>query len=506
MRKLLFCQILLCLLSIPLFAQSIDDTFAKKTMQSDLKIFKKIRAAANSGLYKYRTKTQIDSIYQWAEQAIEESSTYLDFYNIICQLTDFEGSAHNATRLAAKYKENLRREESGYFPYPIKWIAGKWIVNFENEAIPVGAEILKINGVPIEEIILNLYKYHTTDGVNSTGKRTGIRSGFSINYRFRYGRHEEYVVTYKTHEDNSVKDKTLNSVSYASYWKNFNKRFSKSFDQIYYADLKENEKYKYEQINASTGHLTIYTFSMGNEKSATHKRYLAFLDSTFNSIKLANIENLIVDVRNNSGGTDPNDLVTYSYLTNRTFQENTQAWISFNKIPYLKYAYTKIPRFLRPIGVVFTGYNRNFRKQFPVEKDGNYFQDETSDDRQIRKPRDNAFTGNIYLLINPEVASAASLFAAMVAGIENTTVIGEETVGGYFGHNGHTPLGYILPESKIETFFSVVNLEQDVPRKSNQKYNRGIIPDYKVSQSHKDYLQHEDTQLEFVLEKLKEKL
>ena len=73
------------------------------------------------------------------------------------------------------------------------------------------------------------------------------------------------------------------------------------------------------------------------------------------------------------------------------------------------------------------------------------------------------------MLISPAIASAGSLFAAMVAGNENTFTIGEETMGGYYGHNGHTPLAYKLPKSKISTFFSVVNLEQDVPKKIKSK-------------------------------------
>jgi len=63
-----------------LFGQSIDDSFSRKKMKEDLKVFKRIRLEANSGLYKYRTKEQIDSIYVWAKNKVENSSTYLDFY------------------------------------------------------------------------------------------------------------------------------------------------------------------------------------------------------------------------------------------------------------------------------------------------------------------------------------------------------------------------------------------------------------------------------------------
>ena len=204
--------------SIGIFAQSIDEPFSKERMKKDLVVFKEIRLKANSGLYKYRTIEQIDSIYNWADQHIEKSSTYLDFYNIICRLTDYEGSCHNNTSLPKKYIKKLREENQGYFPYPIKWIDGKWLINYENGEIPLGSEIISINGIPILEIIENLYKYYTTDGQNTTGKRIGIRTHFAKYFRFHYGQQEIFDVVFKSKYPNEVESKTLQSVGYKDYY------------------------------------------------------------------------------------------------------------------------------------------------------------------------------------------------------------------------------------------------------------------------------------------------
>lgn len=64
-------------------------------------------------------------------------------------------------------------------------------------------------------------------------------------------------------------------------------------------------------------------------------------------------------------------------------------------------------------------------------------------------------------------------------------------------------LEYKLPKSKIEFYFSVVNLEQDVVTKDNQKYNSGIIPTIEVVQSFKDFLANKDTQLNFTKDLIK---
>ena len=483
------------------FTQSINDIFPKSKMQKDLQLFKDIRVKANSGLYKYRTKVQIDSIYHWAHTEIEKSNTYLDFYNIICQLTDFEGSLHNDTSLPDNYIQNLKKEKFGYFPYPIKWIDDRWLMNYENSKIPLGSEILSINGMSITEVISKLYKYYTTDGTNTTGKRIGVRKHFSKFYRFHFGQQEEFIISFKNSKTNLIEEKTLKSVSYFKYYQNFENRYSRPFDQFYYSEIQKDQKYTYERVDSLTGILTINTFAMGNESSEEHKNYSSFLDSIFTKIKIEKLENLIIDVRENGGGTDPNDLITYSYLTQRKFQENKQGWISFKKLPFVRHIVINIPKLIRPF--VAWIYNKRLQKEFYLERSKSYYQGPLSNDHKIRTPHKNAFTGTIYLMISPAVASAGSLFAAMMAGNKNTMVIGEETMGGYYGHNGHTPLAYRLPKSGIETLFSIVNLEQDVPKKSNQIYDRGIIPDYKISQSYKDFLIHKDTQMEFTLDLVK---
>lgn len=501
--KITTAVILMFFISFYSNGQSIDEQFTQKKMKQDFEIFKQISKETNSGLYKYRTKQQIDSIYNWGNLQIEKLITYRDFYNLICTISNFEGSVHNDVSLPKKYVENLKNENYGYFPYPIKWIDDKWLINIDGEQIPLGAEIIELNDTKIEKIIPEFYKYYSTDGNNLTGKRIGLMTSFSKYYRLHFGLTQNFKINYVNPISKQLETKNVEGVDYKTYIEKFRKMHSMSIDQFYYADLKENQKYNYKQLDSITGILTIHTFDMGNETTKEHLKYKQFLDSIFVDIKTTGLKNLIVDVRNNGGGTDPNDLITYSYLTNRNFQENIQAWISFNKIPMLKYIDHKVPSFIRPL---FIGkFNKEFQQIFPQEKNGKFYQDENSDDHKIRKPNQNAFNGNVYLLTSPRIASAGSLFAAMLAGNENTITIGEETMGGYYGHNGHTPLEYKLPKSKIIIQFSVVNLEQDVPKKENQKYDRGIIPDYNITQTFSDFLNNTDTQMNFTLELIKKK-
>lgn len=487
------------LFPILIFSQNVDSSFSQEKMRKDLKIFKSIRIQVNSGIYKYRTKQEIDSIYSWADKEILKSLNYRQFYNIISLLTDFEGSLHNDTYLSKKSIKKIRLENYGYFPFPIKLVEGRWIINIKNKDLPLGSELLYINGEKVDHIIQRLYKYYTTDGYNITGKQIGINTHFPKYYRLDKGLNNSFKVVYKEYGSDKPKCKIIKGIGYMDYYQNFKNRFSKPFDDKYYKKLKNDEKYSFKIINSKIGVLTINTFSLGdNSNSIEHLKYKSFLDSTFLFIKENKINDLIVDIRNNGGGTDPNDILTYSYLAKKDFSENKSAWISFNKIPLLRYYNSKLPVILRPLFV--NKYNKIFHREFPDYIDGKFYENENSEDHKLWKPNENAFTGKIYLLINPAVASAASLFASLVANSSNTIIIGEETMGGYYGHNGHTKMEYKLPNSKIITSFSIVNLEQDVSSKKKQIYGRGVIPDYNVFQSYKDYLNQKDTQLNFTLD------
>ncbi len=498
-RMKLITTLICILLTSALFGQTFDSPLSHRKMKKDLDVFKSIRAEANSGLNKYRTKKETDYIYTWAEQEIPKLNTYGEFYNLITLLTNFEGSVHNETYLPKETKLGLKSEKSGYFPYPLKWIDGALRCNLQHALIPLGSEIISINGADLQDIVPNLYPFYTTDGFNTSGKMIGINYHFSKYYRMQYGNQDNFTIEYIVPNTSKPLSISIKSVGYKAYYTNVKKRYSLFYDHYTYKDFPEDEQYTYKQIDESTAVLTVNTFGIGDDENhPKHKTYVAFLDRVFTNLKTIGINNLIVDIRENGGGTDPNDLETYSYLTQRPFQENKQAWISFNKIPYIKHFDSPIPKFLRPFGV--GKFNKLFQKAFPVEKDGKFYQDSTSKDHQIRYPKPNAFTGQIYLLISPSVASAGSLFGAMVAGNANTISVGEESSGGYYGHNGHTSFTYVLPKSKIKTSFSVVNLEQDVLSKPNQQYTKGIIPDYKITQSYSDYLEHKDTQMDYVLE------
>ncbi|MBJ2125502.1 S41 family peptidase [Flavobacterium sp. IB48] len=474
----------------PILLFSQKEKLSVEKLKQDLVIFREIREKANSGLYKYRTKQQIDSIYSWAFSQISKPKELIDFYKIILQITDFEGSLHNDTTLPNDFE---KKYSSGniFFPYPVKLIENRLVLNFENSEIPLGSQIFSINDIETKKLLSSLYKYYTTDGYNITGKSIGINGSFAKYFEMEYGPQKKFTVEYSLPNQTKKNKKTISAVSNEIRKENFKKRHSLPIDSLQYNRAKD--KYSFKVISQNTALLSVHTFVIGrNAKDKQHIAYKKYLDSCFQYLSNhSEIKNLIVDVRNNGGGTDPNDIVTFSYLTQKAFRENKSAYVNFQEIPfaeYLVYEETELQKKQEEK----KDFEDELKEEFPKLENGKYIQDERFN--SLLEPEKNSFKGQIYLLISSRIASAGSLFASLVAGNTNAIVIGEETMGGYFGHNGHTPIEYELPNTKIKTQFSIVNLEQDVPKKSNQIFGRGVIPDYEISQTFEDFIQNRDTQ------------
>lgn len=450
----------------------------------DYQTFKNIFEKANSGLYRYFSKREVDSVFASNRSKINNETTYQEFYNLVWNVIDYTGSCHNNLRFPENLKTLLFRKDI-FFPIPIKYIDGKLYSNINFDDIPAGTEIISVNGIKATEFANKISKYRSTDGVNQTSKYNFLQTNWTPFYIYKsYGEKEEFSITYKYND--KTKSVIAKSVNYTAYKNNYNQRYSRVYDE------KTNDDYQYKYIDSlEVGVLSIKSFDVGEKGNEDYNKYKSFLDSVF--ISLRNKKNLIVDIRGNGGGSGDALMLLTSYLSNKTVKENISAYTLFNKIPY--------PKFYKGSIQSTEDFLFDYVNEF---KDGKYYQNNKFNPEW--KPNKNNYQGDYVLLIDPFVASAASHFAAHIKSDKRAIIIGEETGGTYYGHTGHFPVTYELPNSKLELSFSIVNLEQDVIALADEKFGNGIMPDIKIVQNHSDFLDNKDTQLSFALEFIKKKM
>ncbi|QXU49691.1 hypothetical protein KYG33_01190 [Chryseobacterium sp. D764] len=469
----------------------LEGKFSPDQFVEDLQTFRSIREKANSGLYVYRTRKQIDSIYRQAEEEARNSKNIFDFYKVIAKITGFEGSCHNYTDLPNHASYYLTQKPE-YLPITLKNIDGRLLQDSKDNALPLGAEILSINGVSAKEMISRFSQYYFSDGYSAPYKETtGFERGMLDKFYMEFGTHKNYLISYKW--NGTVKEISLPGISLDDFKKLQDLRFSLAFDKKLLS-----EKYSLNKEGDGIYRLSLrgFDFATGKEDPA-YKKFSAFLDQMMNTLESEKTENLIIDLRGNTGGTGALYEKVFSYLTQRPFRDSQYAYTNFNEVP-MEEKLVITPLFLSNGVQDKHGLNAYLKQLYPKEVQGKYYW--ADDKNPLILPNNKTFKGQLYLLVDQRVASAASHLASLIKSYTNAIVIGKETVGGYYEHNGHLPLVYELPNTGIQTGFSIVHVIQDAQNLPDQKRSHGIIPHIQIQQTDQEFLDQTDIYMKKVSE------
>lgn len=472
-------------------------------MREDLTVFKKIREEANSGMYRYVTKTELEKQYHNAFEKIKRPLSVQEFYRLLVGLTDSEGSIHNKTELSEEDLKHLN-EKTTFFPYHLKYLQGKIYFDAVKKEIPLGSRILSINQTCDSLLIARFSKYITTDGFNTSAKASNsINNAFGNRYPIEFGLTGKFKVDYTEPDSHSAHSVVISGVDLNERNKNVAGRHSAGIDSL--TDWRVQKSHSFEILDDQTARLNFRIFNMadGTEDPA-FAGYVTWVDSVFRVLENKKIKNLILDIRGNPGGSDPTYEQPMMYLTGSRFRENSEAFLIFDELPNIEYFWGKSTASAMDEGAK-RAYLVDLKGYFTRLENGYNFQAQGKNPYYL--PKSPAFGGNLYLLIDENVASAASHLASLVrAYARNLTVVGTETGGGYYGHNGHFSLVYELPNSKIKTRFSAVYVVQDAPAKIAQTLGHGTMPDYEVSQTFEDFMEKKDTQLNFVMKLIQSRI
>lgn len=469
----------------------LKDRITSEQFVEDLHTFRTIREKVNSGLYVYRSKKEIDSMYQLAETEAANCKSIFDFYKVIARLTGFEGSCHNYTDLPNHASYYLTQKPE-YLPVTLKNVDGRLLQDSKDVALPLGAEILSVNGVSAKEMISRFSQYYFSDGYSMPYKEiTGFERGMLDKFYIEFGTHKNYVIRYQWNgKENEI---SLPGISLEKFKKLQESRHSLTFDKKLLS-----EKYSFTKEGEGIYRLSLrgFDFATGKEDPA-YKKFSTFLDQMMDTLEKEKIQNLIVDLRGNTGGTGALYEKVFSYLTQRPFRDSHYAYTKFNEVP-MEEKLVITPLFLSNGVTDKNGLNAYLKSLYPKAVQEKYY---WADDKNPSVlPHEKTFKGQLYLLVDHRVASAASHLASLIKSYTNAVVIGKETVGGYYEHNGHLPLVYELPNTGIQTGFSIVHVIQDAQNLPDQKKGQGIIPHIEVHQTGQEFLDQTDVYLKKALE------
>lgn len=482
MKKLFICIVVVCtignfLRNVQAQPNPLFEKFTPQQLKEDFQRMRQELETVQPGLYEYTSKAVMDQYLDSLYTTLDQSMTALQFLHTIKPILTKIRNGHNNIYPSKKAIAYIRAKNK-FMPFRVIWLGNKLYVKeayTPKTTIPLGSEILTINGQPSQEILHTLLsKYATSDGYNKTFPRRLITAGFGGAYYLYIKQSEEFIITYKTSPQASEQTVTLPGVSVQTvreYAKN-KKALDKAADKML----------AFKMLDASTGLLRVGSFSKSEIKKGGQS-FKKFLKNTFKVIAQKQLKSLILDVRDNGGGDDGYGNLLFSYLTNRPFN-------------YYKYVETKVSRIAHPRYYEGTGSIRlaNLFFRFKLRKMAkNSYHFKKNPGLGTFQPQKTPFLGNLYILINGGCFSATGEFASCVHYNKRGKFIGEEVGGNYYKNTSGEMLPLILPHTKTRVTVTLMQYVMDV---ENYSKGRGVKPDFLVTYTIQDILQGKDLVLE----------
>jgi hypothetical protein len=454
-------------------AVSSQELHTISQLKSDFALFRQALQEAHPGLYRYTTKLEFDSIFLQSLKKIDHDMTQQQFFNILLPVVSQIKCGHTKLHPDGNWTSNFYFNREKVFPWRLHFDENRAFIlgNYTNSinVLPIGAELVSINGKPVSELIPEMLPAFFSDGNNSTFKYLEMDHFFSAIYANLFDGPDSFTVVY-------TENSKLNTMKVPSISHSVIIQYEKQLE-----DLRAKQPpYTLKIKSPDTALLTISSFWMESDDINFKK----FLHHSFTILNEKKIKNLIIDLRNNEGGVDKRGALLMSYLTDQKFRYYDRLELTARK-RYSFSEYAHLPAFY---GIL--------RLLVSKGKDGTYIW-KFSKNLKVQKPQKNNFNGKVYVLINGASFSVTAEFASVAHYMKRATFIGEETGGGYYGNNSGTFVVVTLPNSKLNVGIPLMAYYLQV---DDYAYpDRGVIPDFEVKPSLPAILSGHDEVLEFTL-------
>ena len=409
--------------------------YSSTVLREDFDILTAALKEAHTGLYWYGSSEELDELIQEKRILLLDSLNGLEFYNLIAPIVAFTKEDHCDIRLSEEVSDYLK-QKGKFIPLEVINLDKKvYVLNDPSPDIPMrGWELTAINGTSLQELQRHIFNTFASDGFIQTSKYKALDFyRFAIEYAKVIGQEDFYRISVCNPASGLEKVHVLGAVS-LDYFTGINRELA---DQ---GIIRTEDK---PAAFATDGGLALLTFrSFSNEDyEQAGMNFRDFVLQAFDSIGKARIENLIIDLRENGGGTEGNEDFLFSFLNDR---------------PYTKYKYVEASAFSYTF-YRYTDY-RDPRDYLELEADLRREHYRAADGRIIRKPgieppavpRGDAFKGRVYILAGGWTYSGGAEFCSLMKEHTPAIFVGEEVGGGFYGNTSGYSLELTLPHTGIQ--------------------------------------------------------
>lgn len=370
-------------------------------------------------LYLYQSKKEYENNKMKIKASMTDSIKISDFYfkiaPFIANIKD--GHSMMLPPITSDFVSYVKKDGKT-MPLRIKAVENVFVVDYPivmNSGFNEGDTIFSINGVDSKDILKKAYDLWGSEKDNGI-KEAAVNTYLSLLFWHMYRWDDSYVFMVK--HGNTIEKKHLEGVPQSMAMKVRRERLSKNKPESFSCKFSSD----YTQA-------TLITRNVYNEKALKE-----FCDSVFKEINYRKIPEIIIDMRNNTGGSS----------------QCVERLISYFPHPeYVLYSKSQIK-----VSTYSKAYNKERHPEIYSQicniPDGELFVVKESLIEDNRKEA-NLYRGKIIVLVNNKTYSGASSFAHVMNKLGIASVEGETgcpTV--YFGNF----LPFTLPNSKIDYYIT----------------------------------------------------
>jgi C-terminal processing protease CtpA/Prc len=491
--------------------EHLNDLIHVQNLRADVDFTYKKLQRLQPKLYWYISKRELDNKFDSLKNSITKPMTSYEFYK---RLSPVVASIHQghltvsppAKILSRSEKKAIKEKGAGPFSqFEFEIIDNKIYViknNSVDQSIKIGDELVAINDKKTSLLLTEYYSLFTSDGYNKTFKRKRISNLFSVFYTNENGVQDNLFFSFKQHD--TIKDILIKrkKPSPINNKKSVIQMSMIAVDQKQIITTKKDKNtYGYNETTKTNNRdlrfvgkdstialLKIRHFALGNPSR--------FYKESFAKMKSSKTKTLIIDLRNNPGGSIKDIENLYSYLSDSTYIFTDPYQVASKTALIEKTPYTKSP-FLAKIFITPFYAPYAFFSVHKKEDDNYYTSNATSKPRPINK---NAFKGKIYVMINGGTFSASSIISSNLKGSKRATFVGEETGGAYNGTVAGIMPTIKLPKSEVKITIGLMVIS---PFYKTAVEGRGIFPDIEITRTINDYIDGKDPELNWILQDIK---
>lgn len=422
------------------------------------------------GFYRYTEKGKFGLLIDSTQQSIQDSLTQLQYYRKLKPLFAKIGCLHTGIELPEESKTYLNSSNLIPLELFVEAKTHKVLVSknySDKKNIQIGGEVVSINGTPISVILNKLLDAIPSDGYNQTEKI------LLLNYRFPFW-YQEIIDAPKVFKVAVRSEGTEQIFDLKGASKDV-------FPPLEQLEKSYNLPLEFEVKNGIAV-LKVHSFADTAIKQ-NGQNFKKFIKDVFQTLQQQNIKDLIIDVRNNTGGTDDNAALLASFFFDKTFRY-------WDKIEVTEAVAKEIK-----------GFNKIFYKK-PEENNGLYLWKKSwitkeFDFYEPQEPAKMNFKGNSYLLTNGLCLSSCADFTAVISHNKKAIVIGQETGGGYQGNTSGMlsratiPTGLVIT-IPLQKYTNAVDLDKN--------FGHGTIPDHETATTFENWINKEDVELDYTIQ------